>query len=247
MIISNSINALFQDEKKQYTAGISFADFKQYQHGDLEMNNVLCFEELNEYKMMRFEKRKQDYLLGRYCAKNAIRQIVKDVSMPDIYIRNGIFNQPIAEYRKNEALQISISHCDSYGIAVAFQSDILMGIDLEIVKERNFKTIKSQLTDREIEQIGLHQSQALYTVMWTIKEALSKALKIGFTVPLNIYEIEEIYFNGTFYNSTFVNFPQFQAVSYIIDSYSITVVYPANINTTADEAFLKSIMKHQYI
>lgn len=232
------MNVSFEDKETQYIAGISFANFKQFNENNFKPDTILCLEEINEFNRMRYEKRKRDFLMGRYCAKFALKEIVHDISIPDICIHNGFFKQPIIEYSININCDVSISHCECYGISIAFPNELMVGIDVEMIRERSMNTIKSQLTQTEKKQIDLFQNTQLYTVMWTIKEALSKALKIGFTVPLNIYEIDKIRYDGLLYNCTFVNFPQFQAVAYIIKCYVVTIVYPANLKLTGRESLI---------
>ena len=144
-------------------------------------------------------RRQHSYLLGRYCAKQAIRACHNDVDVKEISIEAGVFDHPVVTYEAHSPLQVSISHTSDFGAAVAFPEVYPMAIDVETICPSKGDTIKSQLSSAE-QKLRLfsykggeqdHETTQL-TLLWTVKEALSKALRCGLTVPFEVLEIEPI-------------------------------------------------------
>lgn len=208
--------------------GVAFIEFNDIKYDNAELSRILSMKEYLELQTMRFEKRKHDYVLGRFCSKIAVKQIYEELNYNQIDISNGVFNQPVVNL-PNNSIQISLSHCNDYGIAVAFDESIPMGIDIEEIKEKNYKVIKSQLTQGEMNIINKNESPWLFTAFWALKEAISKALKTGFLTPTEVYEISECKVEGNLLTCKFKNFPQFASTAYVTENYVTAVVFPSRI------------------
>lgn len=89
---------------------------------------------------------------------------------------------------------IYFSHVDQLAVAIAFPERHPMGIDVEIVFPSNTDFLSSQFEKSELNLLSYLplQKQEGLTLLWSAKEALSKVLKTGFTVPLKVFSIEKV-------------------------------------------------------
>ena len=198
-------------------------------------NNFLHTQELSIYNNIKFEKRKHSYLLGRYCAKQAINGLFCDrISNKDIDIKAGVFENPLINEPSNLKLGISISHSKSFGAAIAYPESHPMAVDLEVINKNNNKTIESQMTKKDlsfISSLSLEQTEGL-ALLWTFKEALSKALKCGLTTSFKILEINNMWIKDGYYYCDFKNFSQYQAFGFIGNEYALSCVLPKKTEIT---------------
>ena len=134
------------------------------------------------YEGMPYRSRQYSYLLGRYCAKRALTSITQE-KPHEIFINNGIFHQPLVNLKD---IQVSISHTGSLGGAISFVESYPMAIDIELIDARKEETIYPLLSDQERLLVSSCDSSSTMIMCWTIKEALSKAIKCGLSVPLNL-------------------------------------------------------------
>jgi 4'-phosphopantetheinyl transferase EntD len=84
----------------------------------------------------------------------------------------------------NQDVEITLSHCENE--AIAFNKDIMLGIDIEKINRERQDVLEKVTTNREKilnEKINLPYITFM-TLIWTAKEALSKAIKTGFTVNI---------------------------------------------------------------
>lgn len=205
---------------------------------DLEsITHLLHPKETTTVQALKFGKRKSSYLLGRYAAKKALSILFPTVAADSILISSGIFKFPVIESHHIHNTKVSISHCDTIGIALAFPESHPIGVDIERVNEKGIDALKSVINDQEFNLLTsyLLPSSVCYTMIWTIKEGLSKILKTGLMADFNILEIESISKEGNTYISTFKNFAQYKAVSYCIDEYICTLVLPKNTSPILSE------------
>ena len=160
-----------------------------------------------------------------------------------IEIASGIFDQPIVKHLSIDIPGLSLSHCQDFAIAIAFPSGHPMAIDMEKIDQNKIDVIKSQLTSNEI---NLAQTSPLgetiaCTLIWTIKEALSKVLKCGLMIPFAILEIDQPVFNkeGTCI-SYFKNFGQYKSYSWVIGDYVLSIISPQKTDMDLDVSKLLS-------
>jgi 4'-phosphopantetheinyl transferase len=195
-------------------------------------------KELAYLATLTFEKRQASYLLGRFLAKLAVTKQT-DIPLHEIFIDFGIFQYPVVYHAGNEKIQVSISHCNQYGIALAFPETHPLGVDLEIIAPDKNSIIETQLTGEEKYLLAtLHHSTSstaeLYTLFWTIKEALSKTLRTGLMSPVEIYAIKSVKKENHYWLSEFKNFGQYQALSFPLRPFICSIVYPKNMQMLID-------------
>jgi len=193
--------------------------------------SMLHSDELSYYDTLKFDKRKTSYLLGRIAAKNALSEIlIRDQDIQSIAIEFGVFRFPVVKHLKDQNIQVSISHTDDCGIAIAFQEEHPLGIDIEEINEQKNEVIKNVLIDKELELIENNDVPLLiaFPILWTIKEGLSKILKTGLTIDFNILEVDTIKKVEDVYISSFRHFVQYKAVSFQIHNHICSMVLPKN-------------------
>ncbi len=187
-------------------------------------------------------KRQESYLLGRYCAKQAIAtylltpRVNNNDMLSNILIEGGVFQQPIVYHDSCNNIQVSISHTDKLGAALVFPEAHPMAIDVETICAENLTAIKEEITATELKFASLfsHSEIKFLTLLWTAKEALSKVLKCGFTIPLDLLEINEIIPQREFTFIYFKNFFQYQAISFEINNAICSIVYPKKTKIDLD-------------
>ncbi len=185
-------------------------------------------QEFSYFKTLQFERRQHSYLIGRYVAKQAISRLTNGVTFKDILIKEGIFQYPVVYYPGAEKLQVSYSHSDNTGVAVAFPEIYPMGIDLEEIDFEKKEIIETQLTQEErqiITSLVSDSSEKLAILFWTIKEALSKVLRTGMMTPFEVFAIKKIEKKNNYWHSEFKNFAQYQVISFEIGKYFCSIVF----------------------
>jgi phosphopantetheinyl transferase len=236
---------LLQNEEQQFSAGfcLSKAPFNELQSA---YGSFLHPKEQNYFATMQYPKRQQSFLLGRYCAKVAATAFTNEDDLTKTCIENGIFQQPFVHHKNHPNLQVSISHTDILGAALIFPEAHPMAIDIETICDSKSETISTQLTKTE-QEISNAEIKTL-TTLWTIKEALSKVLKCGFTVPFELLETENFNIFDSFATSHFKNFSQYQAMSFEVGDSICTLVFPKRTKFILDipaiqQQFSKKIVR----
>ncbi|HEY3366507.1 MAG TPA: 4'-phosphopantetheinyl transferase superfamily protein [Symbiobacteriaceae bacterium] len=190
---------------------------------------------------LKSERRRQSYLAGRFAAKQALAAAGGLPTLAEILIGSGVFWQPVVECEGLKNMQVSISHCDDVGIAIAFPERYPMGIDIESINPEKCDVLQAQVTAGEREQlhlVALSEEEGL-TVLWTAKEALSKVLRTGFTVALEALEVSKVMEGPEYLSCHYKLFPLYRCITFIVSSYVIAVALPKNVDFTVDWADLK--------
>ncbi|MCM3291530.1 4'-phosphopantetheinyl transferase superfamily protein [Paenibacillus sp. MER 180] len=193
---------------------------------------------------MRFERRKKSYILGRYSAKRAVTELMPTLKYQSIFVESGVFGQPFLVLEQASNLQVSITHSGCVGAAIAFPESHPMGIDLEIINdddklgimERHMTALERGFVDRVNCSYPL-----LVTLLWTSKEALSKVLRTGLTVSMELLEIQEVMECNGIIRCTYSQFPQYASNSYVLGHYVCTIVSPRNTEFDVNLASLQGI------
>ncbi|WP_048506545.1 4'-phosphopantetheinyl transferase family protein [Chryseobacterium angstadtii] len=216
-------------------AGHSLADLKEMRHSFLHEKELLFFDGL------KLPKTQHSYLLGRYAAKMALKSFMEDVVVTDAWIAPGIFQQPVLYVPQGGNIQLSISHTTEVGIAVVFSEEHPMGVDVEAISMDQIEAIKEIVTPGEQHQLSLIDADInkSLTVLWTVKEALSKILKTGLMTPFSLYEIENVEYSDGIITCSFINFPQYKSISWLSEGHAWSVVLPKK--TDLDREVIKRL------
>ena len=128
-------------------------------------------------------KRQQDRLAGRTAVKKLIHRLLQ-IPMQKTIVLNNKWGQPFV--KGNPQLCVSISHSEGKGYACV-KHDSWIGIDVEKIALRTPAFLKTFFTKQELAICG--QNPAKQTAIWTIKEAVSKALGLGFHLSTKDIEV----------------------------------------------------------
>ena len=181
------------------------------------------------FSAMKFERRRRSYLAGRYCAKQALCLLEPGGEARAFRITPGVFTQPIVEHPSSRA-QVGISHAGDWGAALAFPEAHPMGLDIEEMDPDKAEVIRSQAAPGETPLLGKVNGEEIraLTLLWTIKEALSKALRCGMMTPFTLFEISSLEREDGRYVSAFTHFAQYKAVSFFLQDIAVSIVSPRN-------------------
>jgi phosphopantetheinyl transferase len=172
--------------------------------------------------------RRQSYLIGRYCAKEALTRQLGGEQAQRILIRAGVFGQPLVSAPANDGTGVSISHSADYGCALAFDPAQPMGIDLEAAGTRHERALRGQLTEAEAYRVAtVWRHDNACVLLWTVKEAVGKAMRTGLTVPTWLYEVSAIQRVGLFLVATFQHLLQYKVLSFQWEGVFVSIALPA--------------------
>jgi len=212
-------------------------------HGNVE--KPLCFttvdkvpsdDFLNEnekehLKGFRFPVKREGFLLGRLAAKRALGELLGEPDLRKIEIHSGIYGQPLVRHPRAGAVDVSVSHSHGLAVALAFPAEYPMGIDLETVAAVPAATIIGELAASPAEYAwlatgGVDEATAC-CVLWTAREALGKALKVGLNSPLGILSLAGIRAGGAEnWISGYLNFPRCQCLSQVKNGRVLSLAMP---------------------
>ena len=145
-------------------------------------------EERKFLDTLRFEKRRNDWLLGRWTAKQALlsffeSQGIGGVAPPTIAILKGAKGAP--EVWLEEGLpscSLSISHRAGHAISVVAPGIVPIGCDLELIEPRSEAFLSDYFLECELAFLAgvAHGEKDLYAnLIWCIKESVMKATGEG--------------------------------------------------------------------
>lgn len=182
------------------------------------------------------ERRRFSFLCGRVAAKAALVRLRPGSDPAVTEIAEGVFGQPVVSGANLAGVQVTISHAEGIGGAIAFPEAHPMGLDIETVRPDLDRTIQTQMTAREME---LHRALPLasstgFALLWTIKESLSKVLKCGLMTPMAIFEANTIEASRPVFVTTFANFAQYKTLSVVRGGTVISVTLPKRTEVNLD-------------
>ena len=162
---------------------------------DLARNEVppglLAPSEARRLQAMTSPERRRDWLLGRWTAKRLLQQVMEkedgvDLPLDGLIIEMSRNGAPRATFRPpwtGRDFAISLSH--SHGVAlcaVSGDADVALGVDLEWIEPRSTRFVGDFLTGTEAAHLGESSRATHVSALWSAKEAVLKALGLGFHV-----------------------------------------------------------------
>lgn len=147
----------------------------------------LSASEVNHLRTLRFAKRRTDWLLGRWTAKNAVAAYLglspELNALADIEVRQQPSGAPQAFCRDEPApVSISLSHRAGLGACTVAPCVVLVGCDLEIVEPHSDAFLTDYFTPEEqamVIRAGAANRVWLLSLLWSAKESAVKALGEG--------------------------------------------------------------------
>jgi 4'-phosphopantetheinyl transferase len=147
---------------------------------------------------LRSAKRRSDWLIGRWTAKQLIqaymeRQFGIQPPLNSLTVTNDPDGAPrvILDCETNlkskiQNLKLSISHCNGHAFcALSDSPGMQLGVDIERVEPRSAEFAVDYFTAHELEQLRAappDSQDTLVTLIWSAKEAALKAMRLGLTV-----------------------------------------------------------------
>jgi 4'-phosphopantetheinyl transferase len=147
-----------------------------------------------KFDSLKSGKRRRDWLLGRWTAKQLLQETIQQrtgrkLSLDEIEIGNDADGVPIVNCGLsvvNCEWALSISHSQGWALCAVREGRGAIGADMERIEPRRSGFAAAYFTDAEQERIMLHVSRftydALVTAVWSAKEAVLKALQLGLRV-----------------------------------------------------------------
>ena len=158
-------------------------------------------KELQRYSTFKLEKRRNEWLSGRLCAKLAAGRIL-DISTQHKYREIEVINAPggrpslqVQELDKTSKFDISISHSGNF--AVALVANDYCGVDIQKTNE-TLQRVKERFCSSSDEKtliqfFNVTAGPSELNLLWSAKEAIRKALshqKVPDFLDLNLSRIE---------------------------------------------------------
>ena len=151
--------------------------------------------ERERLKGFRFDKRRRDWLLGRWAAKIALLRI-SDLPRWDIrrfQIDSASDGAPVPLLDGLPcAVELSLSHSHERAFAAVSRGATALGCDIEFVEPRSDVFVETYFTDSErvhVDDVGPRNRDSAVTKIWSAKESTLKALRIGLKVDTRSVEV----------------------------------------------------------
>jgi len=192
---------------------------------------------------LKVEKRRKEFVLGRCACKLATSAYLEEPNLVRLVINAGVFGQPILRFLSDHHPELSITHTDTVALAVASQQGHPIGLDIEKLTDRDTDFLAEHVTQRDLRQLeGLTPNvKHAYLRAWTIKEALSKVLRCGITIPFELLELKSpMVVEANSFCCDYRNFPQYRCYSWSLGQYLVAIVVPRNVSLEVDSNLLLS-------
>ncbi len=151
--------------------------------------------ERERYEEFRFDKRQQDWLLGRWTAKQALLGLSSlpqsDISRFEIYSKSSGAPEAKLDDRPCD-IALSISHSHGRAFSVVSRDTTDLGCDIELVEPRSAAFVDTFFTAAERERVQTAAPEyrdILVTMIWSAKESTLKALRTGLKVDTRSVEV----------------------------------------------------------
>ncbi len=224
------INLQLSRDGAPIKACLALAPCSGYTTWESGQTEILSPREAEYLSKIRADRRKRSYFSGRMAAKLALSSYLSEPDLSRLEIIAGIFDQPLVFFPARETPEVTISHSDTWAVAIAYFPGHIMGVDIEDHDLDRAQVVKSQLTAVEIAHIDSHfASPPLgYYLAWTAKEALSKTLKCGLTTAFSILETHHLNWSQDLgcHHCHFQHFGQYQSLMWQFPRHTLAITLP---------------------
>jgi len=238
----STLDPLIVRKKKSLKSFIGIINFNQAKKLALVKDKYLSRDDLSSYENLKVQKKKDEYLCGQFVLKKLIAKYLDTNDLNSFDICKGSFNQPYVRGKIWNLPGISLAHSGNYALGICFPLGHPMGIDIEPISRTKFETLQTQMTELELSVIEdkFESRECGIMQFWSMKEALSKAIRCGLMTPFKIMELDKIEVKGDgTIECRFLNFGQYRGYSVIIHNYVMTIVLPykSSINENLSQLF----------
>jgi len=182
------------------------------------VDKILHHEEKQIYNRIKDNRRRYQFLMGRYVAKRNLGRDIREFQMSDVAILRDPMGKPTIKSNQFLSGSISISHVDNLAVAIAGPGHNI-GVDIEIIRKSLMligPTILSKHEKHLMSKFSFSQEGELEGIVWSAKEAVSKFLGTGITGSLNDFAISGCRQVGLgSYQFSFRNFERIRAHAYV--------------------------------
>lgn len=140
---------------------------------------------------LRLEKRRTEWRMGRWAAKQAV-QLCLPVGMDVVEVYAAPDGAPEVRVPDRVAPAISISHRERLALCAATSSGLRLGCDVETIEPRSRNFIVDYFTCAEAERVLAAQAAeraVLANLCWSAKEAALKVLRVGLRFDTRTVEV----------------------------------------------------------
>lgn len=172
---------------------------KQQQSDLPDHLNWLSTNEQKYLANLRFPRRRDSWILGRWTAKQTLIKYHKQLSIPsdlllsEIEISKRESGAPNIKFQDEIlALSLSLSHCEDVAVAMISNRKKYIGIDIERIAHRDQNFIEDYFTINEqlwIRTADKFNENIKSTMLWSAKESVTKALETGLRISTQSIEI----------------------------------------------------------
>jgi 4'-phosphopantetheinyl transferase len=155
----------------------------------------LTFHERARYEGFRFDKRRRDWLLGRWAAKIALLGVSglpeRDIKRFEIASAPNGAPLPRLDGRPYQA-RLSLSHSNNRAFSTVSAGTRALGCDIELVEPRSEVFVETYFTESErvhVERTSPLFRDSLVTKIWSAKESTLKALRTGLQADTRSVEV----------------------------------------------------------
>lgn len=162
------------------------------------LDEWLSERERSSLRRMTFAKRKTDWRLGRWTAKQATAAHLKLPSdaeaLKGIEIIAASSGAPeVFLCGQQVGLTISLSHRAGTAMCVVTSSEIDLGCDLEVIESHSDAFLADYFTQREqalAQHLPAQERLLLVALMWSAKESALKAIRMGLGLDTRSMEVQ---------------------------------------------------------
>jgi 4'-phosphopantetheinyl transferase len=160
----------------------------------------LSATELQKLATLRFPKRREEWLLGRWAAKSLARTLpgYRRYPLSEIEVRNSPDGSPqlwLADGTPSPDC-LSISHRQAHALAgMALDPGFKIGVDLETIEQHSDEFVEDYLTSSErrlLDSYPLEARDVVSTLIWSTKESMLKALQVGLRWDTRQVEVVQV-------------------------------------------------------
>ena len=219
---------VFEVADAEYEGGVHL-EIDGAEGSSSELPRFFDDEEIRYIQAIESASRRGDYCRSRKAVKIALAALTP-TDPRAVEIVSGCLRQPLLKVRGEYAsYQISLSHAGRYAAAFVFHPGLILGVDIEVVKSRAVDELAEYVTRDEIARcvsLGMTSEQA-FTLVWTAKEALMKAFRVGLGSEFRTAGVGSVAKNGDMFVSTFEHHHHLRALSWHKGDLIFTIVAPA--------------------
>ena len=154
-------------------------------------------DELTRHEGFRFDKRRQDWLLGRWAAKQALLALhgLPQCDVGRFEILSASSGAPLARFDgKPYETGLSISHSNGRAFSVVSTETTELGCDIELVEPRSVAFVETFFTAAEckrVQRAAAEYRDMLVTMIWSAKESTLKVQRTGLRADTRSVEVIE--------------------------------------------------------